>query len=114
MGSRDVALEGAAARLEHLIRQRGDYAHVHVQARAGHLVVKTQDSQGGQVIVARATPLGGMEYGLSFRSHTGRWEPMPVSGLMEQIVEGLLDFLGPFVDPSAIRQEENPPGEPQA
>ncbi len=114
MGARDVALEGSAARLEQLIRQRGDYAHVHVQARAGHLVIRTQDSQGGQVIVARATPLGGMEYGLSFRSHTGRWEPMPVSGILEQIVDGVMDFLAPFVDPHVTQQEMKPPGEAQA
>lgn len=114
MGSRDVALDASAARLEQMIRQRGDYAHVQVQAKAGHLVVQTRDSQGGQVVVARATPLGGMEYGLSFRSHRGRWEPMPVSGLLEQIVDGLLDFLGPYVDPSVLRQEMKPPGEAQA
>jgi hypothetical protein len=98
MGSRDLGLVGSAARLEHMIRQRGDYAHVQVQARAGHLVVKAQDSQGVQVIIARATPIGAGEYGLSYRTHAGRWEPMPVSGLMEQIVEGLLGFLGPHLD----------------
>lgn len=98
MGSRDLGLEGSAARLEHMIRQRGDYAHVHVQARAGHLVVKTQDSQGVQVTLARATPIGAGQYGLSFRTHAGRWEPMPVSGVMEQIVEGLLGCLGPYLD----------------
>lgn len=97
-----------------MIRQRGQYAHVHVQARAGHLVIHTQDSQGGQVIVARATPLGGMEYGLSFRSHTGRWEPMPISGSLEHIVDGVMDFLAPFVDPTVLGQEMKPPGAAQA
>jgi hypothetical protein len=98
MGSRDLGLVASAAHLEELIRKRGDYAHVHVQARAGHLVVKAQDSQGMQVIIARATPIGRGEYGLSFRTHAGRWEPMPVSGLMEQVVDGLLGFLGPYLD----------------
>jgi len=103
MGSRDLGLIGSAARLEHLIRNRGDYSHVHVHARAGHLVVKTQDSQGAQAIVARATPIGAGVYDLSFRTHTGRWEPMPISGVMEQIVEGLLDLLGPYLDRTNLR-----------
>lgn len=98
MGSRDLGLASSAARLEGLIRQRGDYAHVQVQARAGHLVVKARDTQGTEIIIARATPIGGGEYGLSFRTHGGRWEPMPVSGVMEQIAEGLIGFLGPYLD----------------
>jgi len=103
MGSRDLGLIGTAARLEHLIRKRGDYAHVHVQARAGHLVIKTQDQQGVQVTVARATPIGAAQYGLSFRTHAGRWEPLPVSGMMDQIIEGLLDVLGPHLDRTNIQ-----------
>lgn len=110
MGSRNLALVASAAHLQDMIRQRGDFAHVHVQARAGHLLVKTQDKQGIQDIVARATPIGGGEYGLSFRTHSGRWEPMPVSGDMDQIVSGLLDLLGPYLDRTNI----NPPGEAQA
>src|SRR5439155_14455495 len=67
MRSRDLGLGSTAARLEALIRQRGDYAHVEVQARAGHLLIKTQDGQGVQSVIARATPMGGGQYGLSFR-----------------------------------------------
>ena len=110
MGSRDLGLVATAARLEHMIRQRGDYAHVHVQARAGQLLIKIQDNQGVQDTIARATPLGAMQYGLSFRTHTGRWEPMPVSGLMEELVEGLLGTLGPYLDRSNIRDDPSPSG----
>jgi len=110
MGSRDLALVGSAASLEHMIHQRGDYAHVHVQARAGHLLVKIQDNKGVQGTIARATPIGGGEYGLSFRTHTGRWEPMPVSGKMEEIIDGLVDCLGPYLDRTNI----DPPGAAQA
>lgn len=103
MASRDLGLVASAARLEELIRQRGDYAHVHVQARAGHLVVKARDGQGSDVPVARATPISRGEYGLSFRTHAGRWEPMPVSGIMEQVVEGLIDLLGPYLDRASLQ-----------
>jgi hypothetical protein len=110
MASRNLALVASADRLERMIRLRGDFSHVHVEAKAGHLLVKTQDKQGAQDMVARATPLGGGEYGLSYRTHSGRWEPMPVSGGLDQIVSGLLDLLGPYLDPSNM----NPPGEAPA
>ncbi len=98
MGSRDLRLEDAGSTLERLVRERGDYEHVHVQARAGHLIVKAQDSQGAQVQVARATSLGGGQYGLSFRTHQGRWEPMPVSGPLPEIAQALTEMLGAYLD----------------
>jgi hypothetical protein len=98
MGARDLRLEGAGLTLERLLHERGDYAHVHVQARAGHLLVKAQDSQGAQVPIARATPLGGGQYGLSFRTHQGRWEPMPVSGALPDIAQALTEMLGAYLD----------------
>jgi len=110
MASRNLALVASAMRLERMIRQRGDYAHVHVQARAGHLLVKIQDNQGIQAMVARATPIGGGQYGLSFRTHNDRWEPMPISGSTEEILEGLLGPLGAYLDRGNI----NPPGAARA
>ncbi len=110
MASRNLALVASAERLERMIRQRGDFSHVHVQARAGHLLIATQDNQGIQALVARATPIGGGEYGLSFRTHSARWEPMPISGSMEEILEGLLGPLGLYLDRANI----NPPGAAQA
>lgn len=102
MRTRNLTLMSTAAQLERLIRSKGDYSHIHVRPRAGHLNVETEDLQGVRVIVARATPLGAGAYGLSFRRHTGRWEPMPVSGTVEVIVQGLLDCLGPYLDRSNL------------
>lgn len=98
MRSGDVTNPFAAAALQAIIRAKGKYAHVRVRPRGEHLNIEREDEDGTVVIVARATPIAGNEYGLSFRTHTGRWEPMPVSGTMEQITEGLLDLLGPYLD----------------
>src|SRR6266852_3862756 len=98
MASRNLALQDSALTLERLVQERGDYAHFLVQARAGHLIVKAQDSQGAQVQVARATPIGAGQYGLSFRAHSGRWEPMPVSGPLKEIAQALTDMLGAYLD----------------
>ncbi len=88
----------SAARLQTLLQARGDYGHVAVRARAGHLLIEVQDSRGEKDVVARAESLGGGQYGLSFKSHTGRWEPMPVQGPLEDIAHGLTDLLGPYLD----------------
>jgi hypothetical protein len=69
-----------------------------VRPRAGHLNIEAEGVEGTRVIVARATPLDAKEYGLSFRKHTGQWEPMPVSGPLEEIADSVIDLLGPYLD----------------
>jgi hypothetical protein len=97
-GLEKAAAEVQARKLESLVRARGGFEHVQVQSRGGHLLVKAAATDGTSQLVARATRLAGREYGLSFRTHTGRWEPMPVSGSLEAIAEGLTGFLGPYLD----------------
>ncbi len=80
-----IVLEPWAARLEAMIHGRGDYGDVKVKARAGHLQITTKDDQGVEAPLARATPLVGGHYGLSFHTHAGRWEPMPVEEHEESI-----------------------------
>jgi hypothetical protein len=43
---------------------------VSVRATRGHLNIVVDNGEP----VARCTPLGAGQYGLSFHSHTGRWE----------------------------------------
>jgi hypothetical protein len=65
-GRRDV--------LRRAIHALGDYEHVSVRAGRGHLTICGDDGAP----VARATPLGAGQFGLSYHTHTGLWEPMPV------------------------------------
>jgi len=88
----------AADRLERLMRARGDYAHVTIRARASHLLVEVDDGSGAKDPVARATSLGGGVYGVSFRSHTGRWEPVPIQGTLEEVADALTVDFGPYLD----------------
>lgn len=85
-----------AQKLVALIRTRGDYAHIEVQARAGHLVIESREGDDTTPI-ARLTPLAEGLYGLSFCNHTGKWEPMPFTGPMERITEDLLAALAPYL-----------------
>lgn len=100
---RSSDLTFAALSLQELIRRRGSYDHVGVKPRAGHLIIEVADPDGESWVVARATPLGGTEYGLSFRTSSGRWEPMPVSGSLEENAEGVVGLLGPYLDPANLR-----------
>jgi hypothetical protein len=74
------------------IRAAGDYDHVTVLFRRGHLVIEND-----RYPVARLTLVGASLYGLSFRTHTGRWEVMPWSGGLTEIVDVLVTTLGPYL-----------------
>lgn len=75
------------------LRAEGNYGHVTVRSRRGQLYVHS----GDETPVARLTPLGGGNYGLSFHHHTGRWEPMPFSGALAQMAKTLVSTLGPYL-----------------
>jgi hypothetical protein len=83
----------AALRLEQAIHSLGDYSHVTVRTGRAHLNIHAGDEEP----VARFTPLGAGLYGLSFHSHTGRWQPMPFTGNVPQIAQALVSALGPFL-----------------
>ena len=82
----------AARRLEEAIHQQGVFDHVHARALRGHLNVYNDDHP-----VARLTPLGGDAYALSFRRHTGRWEPMPFAGTLDEMASTLVETLEPYL-----------------
>ena len=88
-------LQEDARRLENAIHQQGRFDHVHARALRGHLYVYNDDSPA-----ARLAPLGGDHYGLSFRRHTGRWEPMPFAGPLDEMATTLVATLEPFLQPS--------------
>ena len=90
-----------AERLRALIRGLGNYSHVDVRAHGDHLIVELLHDDEPQP-VARATRLDDQTFGLSFRSHTGRWEPLPVSGGLEEIARAMTQELGAYIDPSNL------------
>ena len=84
----------AADALQRALHALGDYAHVAVRAERGHLNVFIDDGAP----VARLTPIGTTQYGLSFYSHTGRWEKMPFVGDLDHLAHSLVAALGPYLD----------------
>ena len=94
-----ASLDQDAQRLESLVRGKGDYVHIAVCAARGHLLVENRSVQAQPEVVACATPLGGGDYGLSFRTHTGRWERMPVAGSLDDVAAATVALLGPYLAP---------------
>lgn len=86
-------LVSEAGVLQRAIRALGDYAHISVRAARGHLTIFVDEGEP----VARCTPLRGGQYGASFRSHTGRWEPMPFAGDLPHLAHDLVGALGPYL-----------------
>lgn len=90
--------DAAAAALSQAIRRLGHYAHVEVRAHRGHLNIYPGDDEP----VARLSPLGGSRFGLSFHSHTGRWEQMPFAGpLDDDMARTIVNMLGPYLSSNA-------------
>lgn len=93
------AAQSAASRLQALLHDRG-YGHLRVRAHGQHLRVEAATGGGVYELVARAESLDAATYGLSFRTHAGRWEPLPVEGALEAIADGLTQELAAYLDPS--------------
>jgi hypothetical protein len=83
-----------AAHVQEAIRGAGDYQHISVRTQRGHLVVYSSDDD---LPVARLTPVGNGHYGVSFYRHTGRWEPMPFSGGLDEMADTIATILAPYL-----------------
>lgn len=84
-----------AERLTQAIHLLGNYSHVTVRPGRGHLNIFA----GHDEPVARFTPLGSGRYGLSFHTHSGRWEPMPFMGDAPELAQALVTALAPYLEP---------------
>jgi hypothetical protein len=77
------------------LREHSDLAQVDVRAQRGALYIYPNVEEDWAV--ARLTPLGASAYGLSFHHHTGRWEPMPYSGTLDDLAAVIVEQLSPFL-----------------
>jgi hypothetical protein len=82
-----------ASELEQAIQALGEYGHVRVRAERGHLVIAPDGEP-----VARLTPLGVSRFGLSFHNHSGRWEPMPFVGDIQEQARNVTTALGAYLE----------------
>jgi hypothetical protein len=79
--------------LQQAIHALGDFGHVSVRAGRSHLNIFVE----GDEPIARCTPLGAGQYGLSFHNHAGRWEPMPIIADLRRLARDLVTTLRPYL-----------------
>jgi len=90
---RSAQASGEAEQLAAAIHALGNYGHVTVEAQRGLLCVLADEEP-----VARLTPLGREQYGLSFHQHTGRWEPTPFTGDLAHLAGVLVTEFGAYLE----------------
>ena len=88
----------AAAGVERQLRRLLGHDQVKVQPRGRHMLI-LMDLGDEQEVIARITQYGSRVFGAAFRSHTGRWDPLPVEGTCEEAIEAVASLLGPHLSP---------------
>lgn len=68
---------------------------VHVKPYGKHLLIQMHRDENLDTI-ARLTEMGRNAYSSAFRSHTGRWEPLPGTGNLETVAEQVVTLLAPY------------------
>jgi hypothetical protein len=86
------AMHDAQAKLARLLEDDKITAGMYVRVHGDHLIAGRTERVGPDRISqnddrVRFTRLGGNDYGLSVKRHTGRWEKTPFRGTLEQTVD---------------------------
>lgn len=94
----------AESKLKGLLESHQPTAGMYVRVHGNHLIVGRQEPIGpsGQLENCdrvRLTQLPASAYGLSVKRHTGRWEPTPFAGTLEEIVDIILGCMQHLVAP---------------
>lgn len=87
-----------AAELQRQLRSLLGHEQIVTQAYGRHLLIKRLFDDE-PTVVARLTELGRNRYGAAFRSHSGRWEPLPGTGSLEEMADVVVMLLQPYLQP---------------
>jgi len=89
----------AAAEIETKIAKILGHQAVKVKPYGRHFLIQIDDN-GELDTIARLTQIDAKTYGVSFKSHTGRWDPLPEEGSCDEMITMLVEELGPYLDPA--------------
>jgi hypothetical protein len=87
-----------AAGLERRLQELLGHQQVKVQPYGRNFLIQMDLGESIET-VARLTPLQARIYGAAFRSHTGRWDPLPDEGTRDEMIEAIVSQLGPYLTP---------------
>jgi hypothetical protein len=87
-----------AATLQDELRSLLGHQKVGVRPYGQHLLIQMLTDDEPHT-VARLTNHGSKHYGAAFRTHSGRWEPLPGGGSRTEAAELVVTLLGAYLDP---------------
>ncbi len=94
-----IEAKAKAAELQRQIATLTGHELVHVKPYGKHLLIQMHRDDSVDTI-ARLTELGRNSYSSAFRSHTGRWEPLPGTGDLATTADLVVSLLGSYLDPN--------------
>jgi hypothetical protein len=88
-----------AAELQRLLAQLTGHTLAHVRPYGKHLLIQIHRDDTTDT-VARLTEIARNKYTAAFRSHSGRWEPLPAAPAdLKQTAELVTTLLAPYLQP---------------
>ena len=94
-----IDAQARAAELQRQIATLTGHKLAQVKPYGKHLLIQMHRDDSVDTI-ARLTELGRNTYSSAFRSHTGRWEPLPGTGDLATTADLVVSLLGPYLDPN--------------
>ncbi|WP_137891474.1 hypothetical protein [Ramlibacter sp. 2FC] len=91
--------QASAAELQRHLAELTGHTVAHVRPYGKHLLIQMQRDDAVDT-VARLTEVARNKYTAAFRSHTGRWEPLPAPVAdLKQTAELVTTLLAPYLEP---------------
>ena len=88
-----------AAELQRQLAALTGHDQVQVRPYGKHLLIQMRRDDSVDTI-ARLTELARNNFSSAFRSHTGRWEPLPGNGDLATTADLVATLLAPYFDPN--------------
>ena len=92
--------QASAAELQRHLADLTGHDHARVRPYGKHLLIQMHHHDDGVDTVARLTEVARNSYTAAFRSHTGRWEPLPAAGDLKHAADMVATLLAPYLDPN--------------
>lgn len=87
-----------AQRLATRLKELLGHDQIAVRAHGSHLHIRLVEADM-ETVVARLTEIRTGKFAAAYRNHSGRWEPLPGVGQLEQAAQIVVDCLGTYLEP---------------
>jgi len=76
--------------VENKLQEKG-LKHLKVAKRGVNIVIYSEDEDGGKENRCRLTYVKPRKYILNMANHTGKWEPTPFEGTLDELLEMVIE-----------------------